>query len=112
MPHHTHLDGVWNKQGLLRNWDKGFTFLFLESKAKFTPPYPSTPLPPAWEKGLQFLFPFVGLATFGASSVLLWTRASSLPLAEEGASKEKVICLGPYEVNEPSQLLAFNLPKQ
>lgn len=89
------------KQGLLRNWDKGFTFLFLESKVKFTPPYPPTLLPLAWEKGLWFSFPFMGLAIFGASSILLWTRPSNRSLPGEGAGKKDVICLGPYEVNEP-----------
>lgn len=43
----------------------------------------------------------MGLAPFGASSTLLWTRPSCRSLAEEGAGKEKVICLGPYEVKEP-----------
>lgn len=28
----THLDGIWNKRGLLRNWDKGFTFCFWSQK--------------------------------------------------------------------------------
>lgn len=42
----------------------------------------------------------MGLAAFGASSALLWTRPSPRSLAREGASKEEVICLGPYEVNE------------
>ena len=101
LPHCTHLDGVWNKQGLLRNWDKGFTFLFLESKAKFTPPYPSSSLPPAQEKGRQFAFPFMGLTPFGTSSALLYIRPSLLPVAGEGADKEELICLRPYEVDEP-----------
>ena len=26
LPHCTHLDGIWNKQGLLRNWGKGFAW--------------------------------------------------------------------------------------
>lgn len=102
LPHYTHLDSIWMKQGLLRNWYKGFTFLFLESKVKFTPPYPPTLLPMAGEKGLWFSFRFMGLATFGASSTLLWTRPSSTgrSLLGEGVGKKDVICLGPYEVNE------------
>lgn len=57
----------------------------------------------AWEKGLWFLFPFMGLATFGASSTLLWTRPSNTgrSLPGEGVGKKDVICLGPYEVDEP-----------
>lgn len=110
LPHCTHMDGIWNKQGLLRNWDKGFTFLFLESKAKFTPPYPSSSLPPAQEKGWQFAFPFMGLTPFGTSSALLYIRPSLLPVAGEGADKEELICLRPYEVDEP--LLAAGLPAQ
>lgn len=108
MPHCTHLNGIWNKQGLLRNWDKGFSLLFLESKAKFTLPYPSSPLPPAREKGLRSSFPFMGLTTFGASSALLWTRPSLLPVAGEGVGKEEVICLRPCEV--PEHLSAAGLP--
>lgn len=103
LPHYTHLDSIWMKPGLLRNWDKGFTFLLLESKVKFTPPYPPTLLPMAWEKGLWFSFPFMGLATFGASSTLLWTRPSNTgrSLPGEGVGKKDVICLGPYELDEP-----------
>jgi hypothetical protein len=41
----------------MRNGDMGFTFLFLESKAKFTPPSPFNPLPLAKEKGLWISFP-------------------------------------------------------
>lgn len=103
LPHYTHLDSIWMKPGLLRNWYKGFTFLLLESKVKFTPPYPPTLLPMAWEKGLWFSFPFMGLATFGASSTLLWTRPNNTgrSLPGEGVGKKDVICLGPYEVDEP-----------
>lgn len=101
LPHFTHLDGIWMKHGLLRNWDKGFTFLFLESKVKFTTPYLPTLLPLAQEKGLWFSFFFMGLVTFGISSTLLWTRPSHRSLPGEGAGKEDVICLGQYEVNEP-----------
>lgn len=78
----------------------GFTFVFLESKAKFTHPYPPTPLLLAQEKRLSFSFPLIGLATFVASSALLWTRPSPLSLAGGGAGKEETVCLGPYAIND------------
>ena len=35
----THLGGIWNNQGLLRNGDVRFTFRFLDSEAKLLPLY-------------------------------------------------------------------------
>lgn len=72
---------------------------------KFTPPYPCTLVPLAWEEGLRFSFPFTGLATFGASSKLPGPGQVIGLCGRE--PKEEMLFLGPYEVNE--LLLAVGL---
>lgn len=91
---------------LLRNWDRGFTFLLLESTAKLTPPHH---LPLCFEprrKGYASHFPYESAHSL-CIMALLWTRLGPLPLAGQGAGKD-VVYLGLFAVNGP--LSAAGLP--
>lgn len=93
LPHCTHLDGIWNKQGLQEIGARDLPFCSWSQKAKFTPPYPSLSL--AQEKGAAVLICFMGRQPHLVSSYLLCIRPSLLPGWEE-LTRRELICLWPY----------------
>lgn len=105
--HTAHTWIVFEINRLLRNWNRGFTFLLLESTTKLTPPHH---LPLCLEprgEGYASHFPYESAHSL-CIMALLWTRLGPLPLAGQGAGKEDVVYLGPLVVNAP--LSAAGLP--